>query len=108
MIRDEELHRRQLVRDPAVRARDLEQVGRELAVDERVLLVLDDREPTGAHVVEEAPVRFLQGAVGLVGAAPDHDGVEARQIAVLEVGGAQDLDRHADLGEKLWHLVGGT
>ena len=91
-----------------MRARDLERVGRELAVDERILLVLDDRQAAGAHVVEEAPVRLLQGTVGLVGAAADHDGVEAREIAVLEVGGGENLDRHADVGQELRHLVRGA
>ena len=96
------------VGDAVVRPRDGQRIGRVVALDERVLLILHDHEPAGARVVEEARVVRDQRGIGLVRPAADHHRVEPREVTASERVPVQQLDWHADRGEGFGHAVRGA
>src|SRR5437867_1257323 len=91
-----------------VRARDGQRIGCVAAIDERILLILNDDEPAVARVVEQPPVVRDERWIGFVRPAADHDRIEVRQIAARERVGADELDRHPDGHQRFGHAVGGA
>ena len=100
--------RRVLVRHPVMRAGDAQRKRCESAIDERILLVLDDQETAVLGVVEQPPIVGDERRLGFVGAAADHDGVVVRQIAARERIGVDQLERHTDGQERFGHAIGGA
>ena len=78
----------------------------EPAVEEAMLLILDDDQAASAGILQQPPVVGDQCRVDLVGARPDHDRIEPRQITPLQRGRGEQHHRHADATERLRHLVG--
>jgi hypothetical protein len=67
---------------------DGERIGRKPAVEEAMLLILDDDQPTSPGVVEDAAVVGDQRGIGLIRPRSDDDCVVRSQVPTLQLSGA--------------------